>query len=44
VEEQYSVSVWQFAVSAFVAERKGGPNLLSETTPQKNYLRNMRAV
>jgi hypothetical protein len=32
------------AVSDFVAEKKSGPNLLSEITPQQNYLRNMRAV
>jgi hypothetical protein len=31
-------------VSAFDAEKKGGANLFSEITPQKNYLRNMRAV
>jgi len=32
------------AVSDFVAEKKGSPNLLSEIIPWKNYLGNMRAV
>jgi hypothetical protein len=42
VEEQYSVSVWQFVLLS--PKKKGGPNLLSEITPQKIYLGNMRAV
>jgi len=27
-----------------ISEKKGGPNLLSEITPQKTYLGNMCAV